>query len=102
MLPALRWPDPLPMIFDAAMLDDRLVLLRPFRQDSIVARLVQADGTATDLFTATLDGFLGCRGEACIWRTDTMDGSMIQILPLADLSSRAAELSNPSPPAADQ
>lgn len=97
--PALRWPDPLPMIWDAVMLDGRLLILRPFRHDSLVARLVDSDGTASDLFTASSDGFVRCRSDACIWRTDTIDGAQIHILRLSDLSSALAALSSSPPPA---
>ncbi|MHB1169600.1 MAG: 6-bladed beta-propeller [Longimicrobiales bacterium] len=97
--PALKWPDPLPVMWHATMLEDQLVLLRPFHQDSMVARLIDPDGTGRDLFVASWDGFVTCRSDACIWSDDTMDGARIRILRVSDLSPALAALSSPPRPA---
>lgn len=97
--PALKWPDPLPLMWHATMLEDQLLLLRPFDQDSMVARIIDPDGTGRDLFVASWDGFVTCRSDACIWRTDTMDGTRIRILRLSDLIPALAALSRSPRPA---
>jgi hypothetical protein len=73
-VPGLRvtWPAALPAYVDRLIVDDAIVLLRPFAADSVVLQTASPDGR--DLAVAPFDGLVGCRALGCLWIFEDASG----------------------------
>jgi hypothetical protein len=61
----VNWPETLPPFVERTTVDDVVVLMRPFRADSVVLQTMAPQ--SRDLAVAPLDGLVGCRAGGCLW-----------------------------------
>jgi hypothetical protein len=83
----LRWPESLPAYGDRFVIENDVILLRPFTADSVVLQL--AGAAAIDIAVAPFDGLIGCKAAGCLWLFDTTGTPHVIILDRATIEAMA-------------
>ena len=81
----IRWPETLPVYVERFVVDDQIVLLRPFAADSLVLQAA-APGSA-DFAVAPLEGLIGCRSGGCLWLIEETDVPRLIVLDRARIEA---------------
>jgi hypothetical protein len=81
----MRWPETLPVYTERFVLDDDIILLRPFAADSVV--LQTAAPASVDLAVAPLEGLIGCKAAGCLWLLEDTDVPRLIVLDRARIEA---------------
>lgn len=81
----IRWPATLPVYLERFVVDDGVLLLRPFAADSLVIQTTAP--SSVDLAVVPADGMLGCKSAGCVWLLEDEDAPRLIIVDRAAIEA---------------